>query len=159
MRVEYINPFIESVHHLFDTMMGTQATRGEVVVSKGVPPSRDIVALIGLSGPERGMVAISFPVETALAMVGRMLGVEMRVVDETVRDCVADLMNTIAEGAKSRLAVDGPTVELGLPTVVRGNSYCVDHPSHSAWLEVPFTSELGDFSLRVTFEGSECDRV
>lgn len=152
MKVEYINPFIESVYDLFTTMLNSEAKRGDVGFSKDVPPSRDLVALIGLSGPARGMVAISFPVQTALSMVGQMLGTEVRVVDESVRDGVAELVNIIAGGAKAKLVSEGPPIELSLPTVVRGNSYTVDYPSRSAWLEVPFTSDLGEFSLRVTFE-------
>ncbi len=154
MKVEYINPFIESVYDLFSTMLSTEVKRGDVEISTEVPPSRDIVALIGLSGPARGIVALSFPVATALAMVGQMLGTsDMRVVDETVRDGVAELVNIVAGGAKNRLVNgDGPPIQLSLPTVVRGNSYSVHYPSRSAWLEIPFTSDLGDFSLRVTFE-------
>jgi hypothetical protein len=43
---------------------------------------------------------------------------------------------------------------LSLPTVVRGTNYKVDYPTRTAWLEVPFKSDLGSFSLRVTFEGT-----
>ncbi len=42
MKVEYINPFIESVYDLFTTMLGAEAKRGDVGFSKDVPPSRDI---------------------------------------------------------------------------------------------------------------------
>jgi chemotaxis protein CheX len=152
MKVEYINPFIETVEELFEKMLTCAVKRGEVTFSKEVPPNRDIVALIGLSGPARGIVALSFPVSTALAIVGRMLGGEIRVVDDSVKDGVAELVNIVAGGAKARLNADhGTPIDLSLPTVVRGNSYTVDYPSQSVWLEIPFTSDLGPFSLRVTF--------
>lgn len=153
MKVEYVNPFIEAVQDLFSNTLGCEAKRGDVGVVREVPPNRDIVTLIGLSGPARGTVAISFPVTTALSMVTRLMGREVRVVDEVVKDGVVELVNMIAGEASAKFGEDHESpIELGLPTVVRGSSYSVDYPSHSVWLEVPFESELGEFSLRVTLE-------
>ncbi len=153
MKVEYINPFIESVHEMFTTMLSATVTRGEVGVSRGEADPKDIMALIGLSGTIRGMVAISFPVKTALAIVGRLLGTKHRVLDDTVSDAIAEVVNIVAGGAKAKLKIgDGPPIDLSLPTVVRGNSFSVDYPSKSVWLQVPFDSPLGNFSLRVIFE-------
>ena len=153
MKVEYINPFIESVHDLFSTMLSSKATRGQVGVSQGDPNPREMMALIGLSGPARGMVALSFPVNTALAISNQLLGAEMKVVDDTVSDAIAEVVNIVAGGAKAKFKIAaGPPIDLSLPTVVRGNSYSVDYPSGTIWLEVPFQSDLGPFSLRVTFE-------
>jgi chemotaxis protein CheX len=156
MRVEYINPFMESVHELFTMMLGCQAKRGQLGLTKKGGESRDIrdiMALIGFSGPARGTVALVFPIATALAMVSKLVGKEERVVDETVLDAVGEIVNIVAGGAKAKLHKgDGPPIDLGLPTVVRGQSYMVAYPSHSVWLEISFTSDLGPFQLRVNFE-------
>lgn len=153
MKVEYINPFIESVYELFSTMLSSKASRGDVGVSDGKANPRDIMALIGLSGPARGMVALAFPVETALTIVNRLLGTESRVLDDTVSDAIAEVVNIVAGGAKAKFKLgSGPPIDLSLPTVVRGNSFSVDYPSKSIWLEVPFNSDLGPFTMRVTFE-------
>lgn len=153
MKVEYINPFIESVYELFTTMLNSTAERGDVGVYWEPPNTSDIVAMIGLSGSARGTVAISFPVSTALAIVGRMLSTDVRIVDDTVRDGVAELVNIVAGNAKGKLQDgEGLPIDLSLPTVVRGTDYQVDYPTRTAWLEVPFNSEFGTFSLRVTFE-------
>ena len=153
MKVEYINPFIESTYDLFSTMLGCKAIRGDVGVATPEANPRDIMALIGLSGMARGMVALAFPVNTALNMVNRLLSTELRTVDDTVSDAIAEMVNIVAGGAKSKLSGDDrPPIDLSLPTVVRGNNYNVDYPSGSVWLEVPFNSDLGSFSLRVTFE-------
>ena len=153
MNVEYINPFIESVNELFSTMLGAKVDRGKIGVSSGANNPRDIMAIIGLSGPARGTVALSFPTNTALNLVNKMLGLETRIVDEMVSDGVAELVNIVAGGAKAKLVTDGGTpLDLSLPTVLRGNDFTVDYPSNSVWLEVPFASDLGPFCLRVTFE-------
>ncbi len=154
MKVEYINPFIESVYELFSTMLSAKVQRGDVGVAKGAAGNpRDIMALIGLSGPARGTVALAFPSATALAMVNSLLGTDTRVIDETVSDGIAELVNIVAGSAKAKLTQGGGApIDLSLPTVVRGANWSVDHPSKSVWLEVPFQSDMGDFSLRVTFE-------
>ena len=153
MRVEFINPFIESIGELFQTMLGTPANRGKIGVSTGGGNPRDIVAVIGLSGSNRGTAAISFPTSTALRIVGTLLGRQMSVIDQDVSDGVAEVVNMVAGNAKAKLVGDdGEPMSLGLPTVLRGNSFGVKYPSQAVWLEVPFTSELGSFCLRVTFE-------
>jgi chemotaxis protein CheX len=151
MKVEYINPFIESTYELFSTMLAAKAARGDVGIAGKNANPRDLMALIGISGRARGMVALAFPVDTALHMVNRLLGTEVRTVDDTVSDAIAEMVNIVAGGAKAKLSGDGPPMDLSLPTVVRGSHFNVDYPSGSVWLEVPFESDLGPFSLRVTF--------
>ncbi len=156
MRVEYINPFIESVYDLFSTMLGAKAERGEIGVTHTAANPRDIMALIGLSGPVRGMVALAFPVNTALNIVNRLLGTESRIIDDTVSDAIAEIVNIVAGSAKARMnSGEESVIDLSLPTIVRGNSFSIDYPSKSTWLEVSFQSDLGSFTLRVTFQQLE----
>ncbi len=153
MNVKYINPFIESVYELFSTMLGCDVHRGDVTLSKSSGHPQHLVALIGLSGPARGTVALSLPVATSLALTGRLLGEEPPEVNEEVADALAEMANMIAGSAKAKLSGDAERpINLGLPTVVTGSDYKVVYPSDSVWLDVPFNSELGHFSLRVTFE-------
>ncbi|HRI89179.1 MAG TPA: chemotaxis protein CheX [Candidatus Hydrogenedentes bacterium] len=153
MRAEHINPFIESVYELFRTMLQAKVERGAIGVSSGNHARRDITAIIGISGPTRGTVAIGFPAATAVGMVGRILGTTVHAVDETISDGVSEIVNMVAGSAKAKLktASEKP-LDLGLPTVVLGEKYDVQYPSKAVWLEVPFTSDFGEFNLRVTFE-------
>jgi chemotaxis protein CheX len=155
MKVEYINPFIESVYDLFTTMLGSTAKRGVAGLSRGESDPREITAMIGLSGPARGMVTLSFPVATALAISNRLLGSESRVVDDTVSDAIAEIVNIVAGGAKAQFKLgDRPPIELSLPSIVRGKNYHVEYPTSTTWLEVPFDSDLGPFNMRVVFQMS-----
>lgn len=152
MRAENINPFIESVYDLFTTMLNSKAERKTVGIAKSANP-RDIMALIGISGRVRGMVALAFPVSTALAMVNRLLGTDIKYIDDTVSDAIAEMVNIVAGGAKARMNVDNEKpLDLSLPTVVRGGDFSVEYPTNSVWLEINFDSDLGPFTLRVTFE-------
>lgn len=153
MKVEHINPFIESTCEFFNTMLSAQVKRGSVGLAQSVGQPRHLLALIGISGSIRGMVAVSLPVETALKVVNRLLGSEIKVIDDTVKDAMSEMVNIIAGGAKARISHgNGNISNLSLPTIVNGSSFSVDYPSGSPWLEIQFESDLGPFSLRVTFE-------
>jgi chemotaxis protein CheX len=155
MKIEWINPFVESVNSLCTTMLSCAVERGPLGVVNGkAEPGGDITGLIGLSGPVRGMVALSFPIGTARAMVGRLLCLGEEEISESVGDGVAELVNIIAGSAKAKFSNGNGSdvISLGLPTVIRGGNEIVEGPSRSTWLDVPFSSDLGPFSLRVTFE-------
>lgn len=144
MKVEYVNPFIEAVYDLFSTMLSSSISRGDIDVTTEEPGPRDVTALIGLSGPARGMVSLAFPSDTAIKMMNRLLGTEVEEMDDTVCDAVAEIVNIVAGGAKAKFPIEtDKPIDLGMPTVVRGTHYNVDYPSDSMWLEVPFKSDLG----------------
>jgi chemotaxis protein CheX len=153
MKAEYINPFITAVFELFSTMMGCEAKRGQIAIAKDGAGSKEITALIGLGGQARGSVSISLPYETARGMVAQMLGVDGELEEDTLVDGVAELVNIVAGSAKAKFCQDGGTpLDLSLPTVIRGEGFQIDYPSKTVWIEVPFSSELGPFKVRVTFE-------
>lgn len=152
MKLEYINPFIDSVDNLFSTMLNCKVTRGDIGVSKKIEAPYEITALIGLSGEAKGTVALSFPASTALNMVTKMLMIESEEVDATVIDGVGEIVNIVAGSAKSKFVkADGKPIDLSLPNVILGDDYKIEYPTDTVWIEVPFKSDLGPFNLRVTF--------
>jgi chemotaxis protein CheX len=148
--VSYINPFIEAVDGVFTTMLSTQPKRVGVKVSDGAAKGEVITSLVGMSGQVEGVVALRFPPQTALVLASRMLGSEMGEVNDEVTDAISEMVNMVAGSAKAKFAHD-PPLELGLPTVVEGTGYKLKYPTKSVWLEVPFTSDAGDFSMEVTY--------
>lgn len=77
MNVQYLNPFIECVVDFFATMLSCEVQRGGVSLSNGNKEPLHLMALIGLSGPVRGMVALSLPRLTVLQITNRLLGEEL----------------------------------------------------------------------------------
>lgn len=152
MKAEYINPFLESVELLFTNMLGCAATRGQLGTSRGSSSRYEVTAIIGMSGPARGTVSLSFPAATAASMVGRLMGSDGVENDETLIDGVSELVNIVAGGAKAKLSAgSGTVIDLSLPTVIRGKDFQCQGPSQAIWLDIPFVSELGEFCVRVTF--------
>lgn len=154
MKAENIKPFIDSVIELYSTMLSCVVQRGEISLLESFSNGHDeVIALIGLSGRVRGTVALAFPVPTALRMVERLLGAPMTSINNDVLDAVAELVNIVAGGAKARIADQTcSSIDLSLPTVVHGQGYHISSPSYARWLDIPFVSDLGPFTLRVIFE-------
>lgn len=152
MNVKYINPFIESVSSVFETMLGVTPKREKIRVPAelGEDTPRVVTSLVGISGAASGVVALRFPVETALQLAGKFLGGNYQDVNNEVIDAISELANMVAGSAKAKFDLD-PAPQLGLPSVIEGKAYKVRYPAKAAWLEVPFTSEAGSFVMEVTF--------
>lgn len=148
--VSYINPFVEGLDSVFKTMLDVTPKRNAVKIGAQGHNGAHLTLLIGISGMMHGCVALSFPPATALALAGRMLGSELTEINDEVIDAISELVNMVAGSAKAKFNVD-PPLQLGLPTVVEGTGYRVKYPSKSIWLEVPYSSNAGDFSMEVTY--------
>ena len=152
MRVEYINPFVESVAEFFSTMLGSKVERMNIVRSNPNVEGNQIRALIGMSGAVCGSVMLVLEPNTGSNMIQRFLSMTTEPDEETLRDGVAEAVNIIAGNAKARLPqLPEHTISLSLPTVIRGTGVTIDSPTNAVWIEIPFKSDLGVFSLRVAF--------
>ena len=154
MNAQFINPFVEGVDSVFQMMLNVKPKRCKVRLGGNGNGRTDcLTSLVGISGQVQGVVVLRFPPTTALEMAKRMLGADLSGVSEEVVDAISEIVNMVAGSAKAKLNYD-PPLDLGLPTVVQGNNYKVHYPTGSTWLEVPFESEAGNFTLEVTFESN-----
>ncbi len=149
MKAENINPFIESVTEVFENMLDCKVKMGNPGIAEEEQSTPDIIGVIGLSGTAQGIVALKLPVKTALAAVGKLAGTSFKSVDSSIIDGVGEIVNIITGNAKSKFA--GHAINISLPTVVRGSIHNVSNMDNTVFLAVPFDSDLGSFSLLVTF--------
>jgi chemotaxis protein CheX len=147
MKAEHINPFLLAVQEIFDTMLGCSVTSGKIRLPQQKVGSPDVIGVIGLSGDAKGIVAVKMPVMTALATVGRMVGEEIKSVNDSVIDGIGEFVNIVAGSAKAKF--EGRSLSLSLPTVVRGDIFRLSNQMAATWVEIPFSSELGEFSVAV----------
>lgn len=154
MDVKYINPFLDSVDQVFKMMLDIEVERKAIKLgtrdTAGSPPSDMVTSLVHFSGRADGFVAMCFPPETALDLARRFLGSEASELNEEVIDAISELVNMIAGSAKSKFDLDPPP-ELAIPTVAQGQDHRKHYPDQAKWLEVPFKSVAGSFTMEVTF--------
>jgi chemotaxis protein CheX len=150
VRAEYINPFLKASINLFKEYLGLQAVAGKPHLL-GDPQDLDLVsAIIGLAGDTRGAVVLSFSRETAIKIVSKMAGQEYKMLSNEVLDGVGELVNIIAGNAKQDLL--DFRIEISLPGVITGNSYKFRWPEGIPVVAIPFTTELGPFSVNVSLK-------
>jgi len=149
MNVEYINPFVLSVVNVFRTMVNVELTRGQPFVKTGFQPRHDISGVIGLSGKAKGTIVLCMEREMALLTTEALLGEELESTQITadVIDAVGELANMIAGGAKAKLAQFEMSVSL--PSVITGKGHCIEFPSRTKPICIPFSSDAGNLDVEV----------
>ncbi len=103
MKAELINPFIESVYELFNTMLGAKVERTGIRISNGQQRPTEVMALIGFSGVVQGTADLALPTETCLAMIDRLLGHAADYSPDTISDTISELINIVACSAKAKI--------------------------------------------------------
>jgi len=122
MRVEYINPFVESAFTVLKEVMNSDVKRGEIYLK---PTSMSIMgeaALVGLAGDVEGRVLFDMSKETALKVAGAMNQEEFKVLDELAKATIQELANMITAQAVTKLHDIGFKFDLTPPALFTGDN-------------------------------------
>jgi chemotaxis protein CheX len=149
IKAEHINPFIKAAIDTFQTMANLKARPGKICMKDKVVSAYDVSGIIGLSGGAKGLVALSFPNASALAIVQAITG-EKEVKDSRIIDSIGELANIVAGAAKKDLSRF--KIKIALPTVITGANHSISGPVDAMGLVVPFEFAGGDFDLTVCFK-------
>lgn len=148
MKVKYINPFLKASLNLFTDYLGIGAKGGKPFLLPDPHDLYEVSGIIGLAGETVGAVVLSFSRETAIAMISKLEGKPYKALGKEVIDGVGELINIIAGNAKQDLLEF--RIEISLPGVITGNTYRIHWPEGIPVVCIPFTSELGDFTVNVS---------
>jgi Predicted inhibitor of MCP methylation, homolog of CheC len=107
----------------------------------------DISGIIHISGDIIGILAMAYPLPTALNISSKFLGEEIRELNKSVTDCIGELSNIISGFAKK----DMKTLHLSisLPKILRDQCPSVDMPKGAPVMCIPFDSEAGNFVMQI----------
>jgi chemotaxis protein CheX len=153
VKVEYINPFIESTVNAMQTMAMISPKRDEIKVKKdGESATFDISGLIGIAGEALGSVVLSFPEDTALQVVSKFVGEELTDVNRDVLDAIGELTNIVAGGAKKIFSEQGHHFKISIPNVVHGKNHKINRPKDVPCISVTFSSDSGPFAVEVSLK-------
>jgi chemotaxis protein CheX len=149
MQVEYINIFISSLAHTFQTMLNCDVERGQPILKENYMPKFEVSGVVGLSGKAVGTVVLSLSQEVAIQAASHMLMSENTEVNADVIDAVGELTNMVAGSAKAQLAQY--QLMVSLPNVITGQGHEVRFPSDVKPICVPFSTKWGALALEVGF--------
>lgn len=148
MRVEYINPFVESAFSIIREVLQTEVQKKELYLKKTSQPVMGVAALVGLAGDVEGRVLIDMSKDTAIAIASSMNGEELKEMDDLVKATITELANMITAQAVTKLHELGFKFDLTPPSIITGDNMRVSDLNVEA-LIVPLTVPHGLVEINV----------
>ncbi len=154
MRVEYINPFVETSYRVLKEVLGgADVKRGELSLKSVAMPVMGVAALVGLAGDVEGRVLFDMSFETALNIASVMNGEKLTQFDDLVKATISELSNLITAQAVTKLHELGFKFDLTPPALFAGEKMEIAALSGSSQnveaLIVPLISDCGVIELNV----------
>ena len=149
MDVKYINPFINAVKKLFNTMIDVPFKLGKPCLKQGNVPEYEISGIIGLSGTVSGCVVINLSKEIALQLVSALISEEITELDDDCTDAIGEIANIIAGNAKTDFPSQGTSISV--PSVVIGK-HKVSYPSGLPIIAIPCITDKGELVIEVALK-------
>ena len=154
MRVEYINPFVETSYRVLKEVLGgAEVKRGELSLKSVAMPVMGVAALVGRAGDVEGRVLFDMTYETALNLASKMNGETLTQFDDLAKATISELANLITAQAVTKLHELGFKFDLTPPTLFAGEKMEIAALPGSAQnveaLIVPLISECGEIELNV----------
>ena len=154
MQAEFINPILQSMVKVLQTMASLEPTPGAPRLKDGARAGGVVSAVIGIEGARaRGSLAISFPESVIRDIVSRMLGEELEAVDDTARDLTGEISNMVLGSAKAAYADAGYDFGLTQPQVLCGEGHLIEHGIPGPTILLPFATAAGEFFVEICFRG------
>lgn len=123
MRVEYINPFVETSYRVLKEVLdGAEVKRGDLYLKSTAMPVMGVAALVGLAGDVEGRVLFDMSFETALNIASKMNGETMTEFDDMAKATISELANIITGQAVTKLHELGFKFDLTPPALFAGEN-------------------------------------
>ena len=148
MRVEYINPFVETAYSVLKEVLNGEVKRGDLYLKSTSMPVMGVVALVGLVGDVEGRVLFDMTMETAMKIASRMNMEELTAFDELAKATITELANLITAQAVTKLHDLGFKFDLTPPALFTGEKMEIANQEVEA-LIVPMITEQGKIEVNV----------
>lgn len=151
MRVEYINPFIESAIQILNDTVTKDIIKKDVYLSGNINQNHGIAIIVGLAGQVTGRVIIDMNQDTALKIASIMNNDDIKILDELAIATLTELANIIVGNAVTKLHNLGYKFDISPPTMVTGDNLVINDPKLES-LVVPLTLPQGTIEFNVAIK-------
>jgi chemotaxis protein CheX len=103
MKMELIQPFINSLDAVIAETMGCSAEIADVTMEEGNYQRAGIAALVGISGEIEGRVILDMDTAAAQQATSDLTGASVSPTEETARETVCELTNMVIGNAVTQL--------------------------------------------------------
>jgi chemotaxis protein CheX len=152
MRVEYINPFVESAYNVLTEVLNTEVKRGELYLKSTSMSVLGVAAIVGLAGDVEGRVLFDMSRETAMGVCNIMLesmGMEpVTEMNDMAKATITEMANMITGQAVTKLHNLGFSFDLTPPAILTGSNMEISDNKVEA-LIVPMDMDIGKIEINV----------
>jgi len=103
MKMELIQPFVNSLDAVVAEIMGCSAQISDVLMSEGLPRQRGFAARVCISGEIEGSILLDLDVPAAKRAAQFLAGDSDEPSDESAREAVCELSNMVVGNAVTQL--------------------------------------------------------
>jgi len=111
-KAEHLEPFVAAARDVLEQELSSEVQSGKLALANGTCTTHEVTAIIGITGQLTGMAMYGMSEETALAIVGQLMGAPCDELDELALSGVGELANVITGCATTLLAQIGITVDI-----------------------------------------------
>ncbi|MBQ1983749.1 MAG: chemotaxis protein CheX [Treponemataceae bacterium] len=148
MRVEYINPFVETAFSVLSEVLGGEVRRGDLYLKSTSMPVMGVAALVGLAGDVEGRVLFDMSLETALNIASTMNMERLDTFDDLAKATITELANLVTAQAVTKLHELGFKFDLTPPALFTGERMEIANHEVEA-LIVPLITAQGKIEVNV----------
>ncbi|MDR3123155.1 MAG: chemotaxis protein CheX [Treponema sp.] len=149
MRVEYINPFVESAFSVLKEVLNTEVKRGDLYLKSTTMSIMGVAALVGLAGDVEGRVLFDMTKQTALGIASAMNGETFTAMDELGKATIQELANMITAQAVTKLHDLGFKFDLTPPALFTGENMEISNREVEALIVPMELGPLGKIEINV----------
>jgi len=149
---EISEKLIESTIEIFTGMVMMDVVSAGEPMEETSTLKKSITGMVGLAGTHKGVLAVHFPNEVALAVTSNFLGMDVEEVNEDVQDAIGEIANMLGGNLKTILSDRGRDIQLSLPSTIFGDEYILSSLAESDRIVLPFQSPNGMFYVDVELE-------
>jgi chemotaxis protein CheX len=154
MRADVAQPFLLAARGVLEQELGGDVGRGKVRVERGEFAVGEVTAVVGVTGTLSGAVMYRMSEQTALAIVGRMMGQQFTELDALARSGVGELGNVITGRAGVLLEKGGISADIAPPMLIVGRGGQLSSLEIPR-LVVPLETSAGDIDLQIALRGKQ----
>ena len=154
MRADVAQPFLLAARGVLEQELGGEVARGQVRVERGEFAAGEVTAVVGVTGALSGAVMYRMTEQTALAIVGRMMGQQFTELDALARSGVGELGNVITGRAGVLLEKGGISADVAPPMLIVGRGGQLSSLEIPR-LVVPLETSAGEIDLQIALRAKQ----
>jgi chemotaxis protein CheX len=149
MRLDYLNPIVDSAVRALADVAGAPIERGSLRLLDQSRANNEVAAVIGMAGEVEGRIILEMNRGTAIAAASAMNHEPFSELTPYVLDTVMELANVMIARGVSVLNDKGFTFRLTPPLVFTGNGLASFSSMELETLMVPLSTPAGEMNLNI----------